>query len=179
MRRWFAVIPLVALVALAVLFVGWSLRREPEYRPDAMVGQPLPATNLPVLTGVTPGPGTASLAEVARGRPVVVNLFASWCAPCRIEHPQLMAMRDQGITVIGVAYKDDPAATRAFLDELGDPFEIVLVDREGRAGLDLGVSGVPETFVVGADGRIVTKLSGPIIDVGEARRLSQAALAAR
>jgi cytochrome c biogenesis protein CcmG/thiol:disulfide interchange protein DsbE len=178
-KRWFAVIPLVALVALAVLFVGWSLRREPEYRPDAMVGQPLPATSLPVLTGAVPGPRTASLAEVAQGRPVVVNLFASWCAPCRIEHPQLMAMRDQGITVIGVAYKDDPAETRAFLDELGDPFEVVLVDREGRAGLDLGVSGVPETFVVGADGTIVTKLAGPIIEAGEARRLSQAALTAR
>lgn len=179
MKRWFAVIPLVALVALAVLFVGWSLRREPEYRPDAMVGQPLPATALPVLTGATAGPGTTSLAELAQRRPVVINLFASWCAPCRIEHPQLIAMRDQGITVIGVAYKDDPVATRAFLDELGDPFELVLVDREGRAGLDLGVSGVPETFVVGADGTIVTKLAGPIIDAREARRLSQAALAAR
>ncbi len=178
MKRWFAVIPLVVLVALAALFVGWSLKREPAFKPDAMVGQPLPATRLPILTGAA-GADVVSLAEVARGRPVVVNLFASWCAPCRIEHPQLMAMRDQGITVIGVAYKDDPTDTRAFLDELGDPFEVVLVDREGRAGLDLGVSGVPETFVVGADGSIVTKLAGPIVDAGEERRLSQAALGAR
>jgi len=179
MKRWLAVIPLVGLIALAVLFVGWSLRRDPEFRPDAMVGQTLPATTLPILTGAVPRPGAVDLSEVARGRPVVINLFASWCAPCRIEHPQLMAMRDQGITVIGVAYKDDPGDTRAFLDELGDPFEVVLIDREGRAGLDLGVSGVPETFVVAADGTIVTKLAGPIVDAGEARRLSQAALAAR
>lgn len=174
MSRWFAVIPLVALIALATLFVGWSLRRDPAFKPDAAVGRQLPATVLPILTGSTPGPGTADLQAVGGGRPMIVNVFASWCAPCRIEHPRLLALQAEGVVVVGLAYKDEPAATRIFLDELGDPFAAVLVDREGRAGLDLGVSGVPETFAVDAGGRVVAKHSGPLIDEADADRLTQA-----
>jgi cytochrome c biogenesis protein CcmG/thiol:disulfide interchange protein DsbE len=105
------------------------------------------------------------------GKPMIVNVFASWCAPCRVEHPQLMALQARGVAVVGVAYKDEPAATRRFLDELGDPFAMVLVDAEGRAGLDLGVSGVPETFAVDAMGKVVAKHSGPLVEPADVDRL--------
>lgn len=171
MSRWLTVIPLVVLAGLAVLFIGWSLQRDPEYRPDAIVGQTVPETVLPILQGDVAGPQNVDLKTAGVGRPMLVNLFASWCAPCRIEHPQLMALKARGIAVVGVAYKDDPIATRAFLDELGDPFTMVLVDQEGRAGLDLGVSGVPETFAVDAMGRIVAKASGPLLTQADVDRL--------
>ena len=174
MNRWFAVVPLVVLVALAALFIGWSLKRDPAFKPDALIGQPVPATVLPVLTGAIAGPATGDLPSAAARGPIVVNIFASWCAPCRIEHPRLMALQARGVTVIGIAYKDEPEATRAFLDELGDPFTTVLVDREGRAGLDLGVSGVPETFVIDARGIVVAKHSGPLIEDADMARLTEA-----
>jgi len=171
MNRWFALIPLVVVVALAVLFVGWSLKRDPAFKPDARVGQPIPQTVLPMLEGDAASNRMLDLKTAGVGKPMIVNVFASWCAPCRLEHPQLLALQAQGIAVVGVAYKDEPAATRAFLDELGDPFAMVLVDREGRAGLDLGVSGVPESFAVDAMGKIVAKSSGPLLDPAETARL--------
>ncbi len=171
MNRWLALLPLVAIAALAVLFVGWSLKRDPAFKPDAMVGQPIPETVLPMLTGDRAGPGQVDLKTAGVGRPMIVNVFASWCAPCRIEHPKLLQLKERGIAVVGVAYKDEPAATRAFLDELGDPFTMVLVDREGRVGLDLGISGVPETFAVDAMGRITAKQSGPLLDDADIERL--------
>jgi DsbE subfamily thiol:disulfide oxidoreductase len=90
---------------------------------------------------------------------MLVNVFASWCTPCRVEHPKLMALKARGVAVVGVAWKDDPADTRAFLDELGNPYSMVLVDQEGRAGLDLGITGAPETFAVNAMGKVVAKSS--------------------
>ena len=171
MSRWLAVVPLVVLAALAALFVGWSLKRDPSVKPDALVGRPVPETVLPMLTGSQPGPGHVDLKTAGVGKPMLINVFASWCAPCRIEHPKLMALKDRGVAVVGVAWKDDPAATRAFLDELGDPYAMVLVDAEGRAGLDLGITGAPETFAVDAMGRVVAKFSGPLVDDAEVERL--------
>ncbi|WP_292223128.1 DsbE family thiol:disulfide interchange protein [Brevundimonas sp.] len=171
MNRWLALIPLAVIAALAVLFVGWSLKRDPSYKPDAMVGQPIPETVLPMLTGDQPGPGNLDLKTAGVGKPMLVNVFASWCAPCRIEHPKLLELKARGINVVGVAYKDEPVATRAFLDEMGDPFALVLVDHEGRAGLDLGISGVPETFAVDAMGRITAKHSGPLLNDADIERL--------
>ena len=121
--------------------------------------------------GDTAGPGNLDLKTAGVGRPMLVNVFASWCAPCRIEHPKLLALKARGIAVVGVAYKDEPVATRAFLDELGDPYAMVLVDGEGRAGLDLGISGVPETFAVDAMGRITAKQSGPLLNDADIERL--------
>lgn len=171
MNRWLALIPLAVIAALAVLFVGWSLKRDPSYKPDAMVGQQIPETVLPMLTGDQPGPGNLDLKTAGVGKPMLVNVFASWCAPCRIEHPRLLELKARGINVVGVAYKDEPVATRAFLDEMGDPFALVLVDHEGRAGLDLGISGVPETFAVDAMGRITAKHSGPLLNDADIERL--------
>lgn len=177
MKRWFAVIPLVVLVALAALFIGWSLKRDPEFKPDALVGQHVPETVLPILQDGVAGPQHVDIRTAGVGKPMIVNLFASWCAPCRIEHPRLLELQAHGIAVVGVAYKDEPEATQAFLDELGDPFAMVLVDREGRAGLDLGVSGVPESFAVDAMGRIVAKSSGPLLTDADVDRLTDALVA--
>ncbi|MDP1913130.1 DsbE family thiol:disulfide interchange protein [Brevundimonas sp.] len=171
MSRWLSLIPLVVLAGLAVLFIGWSLKGDPAVKPDALIGQPIPQTVLPMLTGDQSGPGHLDLKTAGVGKPMLVNVFASWCAPCRAEHPRLMALKARGVAVVGVAWKDDPVATRAFLDELGDPFSMVLVDREGRAGLDLGITGAPETFAVNAMGQVVAKSSGPLVDAAEIERL--------
>lgn len=171
MSRWFAVVPLVVLVALAALFIGWSLKRDPSVKPEALVGQPVPETVLPMLTGTQAGPGHVDLKTAGVGKPMLINVFASWCTPCRAEHPKLMALKARGVAVVGVAWKDDPAKTRAFLDELGNPYSMVLVDREGRAGLDLGITGAPETFAVDAMGNVVAKFSGPMLEDAEIERL--------
>lgn len=174
MNRWLSLVPLVVLAALAVLFIGWSLKRDPAVKPDALVGQSIPETVLPLLNGDQAGPGYLDLKTAGVGRPMLVNVFASWCAPCRVEHPKLMALKARGVAVVGVAWKDEPAATRAFLDELGDPYSMVLVDRDGRAGLDLGITGAPETFAVNAMGEVVAKFSGPLVDDAEVARLVEA-----
>lgn len=172
MKRWLALLPLVVLAGLAALFVHWVMRQgDPTYKPDALVGQNIPETVLPILQNGVAGPQNVDLKTAGVGRPMIVNVFASWCAPCRLEHPKLMALKARGVAVVGIAYKDEPEATAAFLDELGDPFTMVLVDHEGRAGLDLGVSGVPETFAVDALGRVVAKQSGPLLDDAEVDRL--------
>jgi cytochrome c biogenesis protein CcmG/thiol:disulfide interchange protein DsbE len=157
-KRWVAILPLVVLALLAVLFAGYGLRHDPKVIPDALVGKPLPDLRLPPLAGGAPTPVKAQLAG-----PTFVNVFASWCVPCAVEAPALAAMKAQGARIIGVAYKDEPAASQGFLSRYGDPFAAVLVDRDGRAGIELGVSGVPETFLVGADGVILAKHSGPLL----------------
>ena len=159
MKRWIGFAPLIVLIALGVLFAGYALKHDPHVQPHALVGKPVPALSLPDLDS-----GALVAVHEAPAGPRLINFFASWCAPCRVEQPQLMALKARGVTVVGVAYKDDPARTRAFLDELGDPFAVKLVDRTGRAGIEFGVTGVPETFLVGADGQVLAKHSGPLTD---------------
>jgi cytochrome c biogenesis protein CcmG/thiol:disulfide interchange protein DsbE len=156
-KRWLAFAPLLILVALAALFAGYALKRDPHVQPHALVGKPMPALTLPELDSGRPAPIRAGTEG-----PILVNFFASWCLPCEVEHPQLMALKAQGVTVVGVAYKDAPANTQAFLARLGDPFAARLVDRDGRAGLEFGVTGVPETYLVGSDGVILAKHTGPL-----------------
>ena len=159
MRRWIGLAPLIVMVGLIVLFAGYALKHDPHVQPHALVGKPVPAVSLPDLD-------TGALVAVrdAPAGPRLINFYASWCAPCRVEAPQLMALKAQGVTVVGIAYKDDPAKTHAFLAELGDPFAVKLVDRNGRAGIEFGVTGVPETFLVGSDGVILAKHTGPLTD---------------
>ncbi|UTP39474.1 DsbE family thiol:disulfide interchange protein [Phenylobacterium sp. LH3H17] len=158
MSRWLAILPLVALAALALLFGVYSLKRDPQVQPDALVGKPVPELTLPRLDDGRPAALRTALGE----GPALVNVFASWCAPCEIEHPVLVDLRRQGVRIVGVAYKDAPENTKAFLGRLGDPFAERLVDRDGRAGIELGVTGVPETYLVGADGVILAKHTGPL-----------------
>ena len=142
MSRWFALLPLVALAAL--------------------VGQAAPAQTLPPLEGGAPRP------LAVRG-PLLINFYASNCAPCVEEAPALMALKSQGVRIIGVAWKDAPDKAQAFLQALGDPFSERFVDRDGRAGIDFGVSGVPETFAVDAHGMIRAKHAGALTpDTAEA-----------
>ena len=157
MTRWFALLPVAALVALAVLFVGYALRHDPHVYPAALVGHPAPKAPLQPLAGGAALPPTA----VLKG-PILVNFFQSTCAPCVVEAPALMALKSQGVPIVGVAWKDDDDGTRSFLKTYGDPFQTVLTDHGGRASVDWGVSGVPETFAIDSEGKIVAKRSGAL-----------------
>ena len=159
MRRWLALVPVLVLAALALLFGLYGLRHDPHVIPDARVGQPAPAVALAPLEGGAPVPVNA---RRPGERVRLINFFASWCVPCVQENAALMALKAEGAPITGVAYKDKPAATRAFLARLGNPFDAVLNDPDGAAGVEYGVSGVPETFAVDASGKILAKHSGEL-----------------
>jgi cytochrome c biogenesis protein CcmG/thiol:disulfide interchange protein DsbE len=151
-KRWVAIIP-IAVVVLAVLMFGLkSLHRQSHVEPTAMVGKPVPVVSLQPLEG---GPA-ADLGGVIKG-PALVNLFASWCAPCAIEHPYLMGLKAKGARIIGIAYEDKPVDTANFLTRNGDPYELVLNDPTGTAGVNFGISGISETFLVDSAGKILWK----------------------
>ena len=164
MKRLVALTPVAVLVALGLLFALFGLRNDPRFLPRALVGKPVPEVTLPTLADGLPD----TLAAPGKG-PYLVNVFASWCAPCEIEAPLLVALEARGVPIVGVAYKDAPEKTRAFLARTGDPYARVLVDREGRAGIELGVSGVPETYLVDGSGRILDKISAPLTEADAAR----------
>ena len=157
MTRWIAALPLVVLALLAALFAGYALHHDPHVNPSALVGKPLPDLTLPALDGAA-----ARHLRADAGPATLVNFYASWCAPCAVEHPALMALKSEGVRIVGVAYKDQPENTKAMLARLGDPFAETLVDGDGHAGVEFGISGVPETFLVGPDGRILAKHTGPL-----------------
>jgi cytochrome c biogenesis protein CcmG/thiol:disulfide interchange protein DsbE len=158
-----AVKPLVLLppaifALLAGLFAAGMFREDPDALPSAREGQPAPAM---VLTQLGPEPpfGDADL----RGAGVkLVNYWASWCAPCRIEHTVLMEIAESGVPIYGINYKDEPENALAFLGELGDPYAAIGADATGRTGIDWGLYGVPETFVIDAEGVIRLRFAGPI-----------------
>ena len=118
--------------------------------PSALINKPAPTFNLPPIDGE--GEGFSS--EQLKGRVSLVNVWASWCPPCRVEHPLLMRLAKEGVTIFGINYKDRPAAAKAFLSELGNPFKSLGADRNGRAAIDWGIYGYPETFVVDRAGQI-------------------------
>ena len=168
MSRWLAILPMVALLALGGLFYFYALKRDPQVQPQALVGKMVPDLTLPTLVEGQP----VRIRELAADGPMVLNLFASWCAPCEVEHPILMGLRGQGIRVVGIAYKDAPPNAQAFLTRLGNPYATALVDRDGRAGVELGVTGVPETYVIGRDGTVLAKHTRPL-DQAQAERLAK------
>ncbi|SFG99615.1 DsbE family thiol:disulfide interchange protein [Methylobacterium gossipiicola] len=164
-RSLLLVAPLLVFAALAGLFFA-RLRSgaDPSAVPSVMIGKPVPAFTLVALPGMTAADGTPlpGLSSVdLKGRVTLINFWASWCAPCQIEHPQLMRLaREPGVTLVGVAYKDAPENARRFLTRNGVPFRAVGLDSTGRTAIDFGVYGVPESFIVGPDGVIRDKLVG-------------------
>jgi cytochrome c biogenesis protein CcmG/thiol:disulfide interchange protein DsbE len=154
-------LPLAIFLALAAVFLMQLLSgRDISEVPSALIGQPAPVTNLsPLEGGSLPGLDSKQFA----GRVTLLNVFASWCAPCREEHPVLLALaQDKRYALVALNYKDKPENARRFLGELGNPFSAIGVDEAGRTAIDWGVYGVPETFLIGKDGRIAYKHVGPL-----------------
>ena len=155
-------IPVIAFALLAVfssvaLYRNLTGTRDGSQIPSALVGRTAPAQTFPDLRNATTSVSAADFA----GRPFLVNVFASWCGPCRAEAPALELL-SRDIAIMGIAYKDRESDTLAFLETYGDPFEAIGVDRQGESGIRWGIRGVPETFLVGADGTIILRHAGPI-----------------
>ena len=164
-RRAIVLAPLLIFLGLVLLFLIRLYAGDPSQIPSALIGHPAPQTNLPPVAGLdrngAPVPGID--AAHFKGAVTVVNVWASWCVPCHDEAPLLMQLaRDSRLRLIGINYKDEPENARRFLGRYGNPFAAAGADLNGRAAIEWGVYGVPETFVVGRDARIAYKLVGPI-----------------
>jgi cytochrome c biogenesis protein CcmG, thiol:disulfide interchange protein DsbE len=164
-RLWLMALPLVAFAALAALFWFGLRAGDPSKIPSALIGRPAPQTALPALDGLIANgsqvPGFDP--NMFKGKVSLVNVWASWCVPCHDEAPLLTQLgQDKRLQLVGINYKDAPDNARRFLGRYGNPFGIVGVDGNGRAAIEWGVYGVPETFVVGRDGTILYKLVGPV-----------------
>jgi cytochrome c biogenesis protein CcmG, thiol:disulfide interchange protein DsbE len=164
-RSWLMALPLVAFAALAAVFWFRLGSGDPSKIPSALIGRPAPQTALPPLEGlVVAGTQVPGLDPAAfKGKVSVVNVWASWCVPCHDEAPLLTELaKDKRLQLVGINYKDAPDNARRFLGRYGNPFGIVGVDSNGRAAIEWGVYGVPETFIVGRGGTIVYKMVGPV-----------------
>lgn len=166
-RRIIVLLPLLAFLALAALFLFRLGAGDPSRLPSALIGRPVPQTDLPPIPELTrdgvPVPGLK--AADFKDAVTLVNVWASWCVPCRDEAPLLMKLaQDKRFRLVGINYKDQPDNARRFIGRYGNPFAAIGSDIKGRASIDWGVYGVPETFVIGRDGRIAFKLVGPITD---------------
>ena len=164
-KRWLVMLPLIFFGALAALFLLRLYGGDPSKLPSALIGRPAPQTALPALEGLThDGAAVPGLDPSAfKGKVSLVNVWASWCVPCHDEAPLLTEIgKDTRFQIVGINYKDAADNARRFLGRYGNPFSVVGVDGNGRASIEWGVYGVPETFIVGKDGRIVYKLVGPI-----------------
>jgi cytochrome c biogenesis protein CcmG, thiol:disulfide interchange protein DsbE len=163
-RRWLAVLPLAAFALLAALLFVRLNAGDPSRLPSALIGRSAPRLDLAGLDGAV---GLTD-ADLRRGHVSIVNVFGSWCEPCHLEHPYLMALAEddtlkaKGVEIYGVAQKDSSGNVRRFLGAKGDPYGKVGLDPDGRAGIDWGVYGVPETFIVRGDGTIAYKVVGPM-----------------
>ena len=152
------VLPPVVFAGLAALFFFGMQRDDPDALPSTMEGRAAPTIDLPPL-----GDKPAFDQDVLEADGVkLVNFWASWCAPCRVEHPHLQTLADEGLPIYGVNYKDDEQKALGFLRELGDPYAAIAADTTGRTGLDWGLYGVPETFVIDGDGVVVLRFAGPV-----------------
>uniref|UniRef100_UPI003137C852 DsbE family thiol:disulfide interchange protein n=1 Tax=Rhizobium fredii TaxID=380 RepID=UPI003137C852 len=159
-RRLLMALPAVGFAGLAAVF-AWGISRDPNQLPSALIGKEVPRFDLPPVEGGTPGLASKDL----YGEVSLVNVFASWCVACRVEHPLFMNLaRDKSVPIHGLNYKDRPQDAAQWLNTLGDPYTRTGADRDGRVAIDWGVYGVPETFVVGADGRIAHKHMGPLTE---------------
>lgn len=160
MRKLIFLLPVLIFGVIASYFL-WGLGedRDPSLVPSALIGRPMPAFVLPALESELPDLASADLA----GQLLLVNFFASWCQPCRVEHPLLaeLAQRDD-IALIGILYKDEPGAAAAWLAELGNPFDAIGLDSKGRTAIEFGVYGVPETYLIDRQGIVRWRWVGPL-----------------
>ncbi len=151
-------LPIAAFAALVVFFVI-GLQKDPRRIPSPLIGKPAPAFDLPSLGDPDWRVSTADFA----GQPWLLNVWATWCGGCREEHDVLVEIaRSQRVPMVGLNWKDDRALALQWLQRLGNPYVAVAVDQEGRAAIDWGVYGAPETFLIGADGRVLQKQIGPL-----------------
>ncbi len=157
-RRLLYAAPIAGFIGLSGV-LGWGLTHDPRKLPSTLIGRQAPRFSLPPVQGRSLGLSDADL----RGEVSLVNFFASWCVACRAEHPLLMAMA-RTVTIHGINYRDAPADAAHWLDTLGDPYTRTGADRDGRVGIEWGLYGVPETYVVSADGRVMYKLAGPLTE---------------
>jgi cytochrome c biogenesis protein CcmG/thiol:disulfide interchange protein DsbE len=172
-RRLLVLLPLAVFLALAALFFFRLGSGDPSRIPSALIGRPAPETNLAAVPGLMtrdgkpmPGISTADF----KGNVTLVNVWASWCVPCHDEAPLLDRLsEDKRFRIVGINYKDQPDNARRFLGRYGNPFVAAGADPNGRASMEWGVYGVPETFIVGRDGNIAYKLVGPITEANLAR----------
>jgi cytochrome c biogenesis protein CcmG/thiol:disulfide interchange protein DsbE len=168
--RLLYLLPLLTLLIMAGFF-GWSLLsgRDPESIGSVMVNRPAPHLGVPSLRA-----GELPLADdlLHAGKPVLVNFFASWCAPCLAEHPLMTRLKErEGVTIVGIAWKNKPDEARAWLQRLGDPFKAVGYDLDGKLALDWGLSGVPETFLIDAQGIVRLHFRAPITETDLKQRI--------
>lgn len=174
----------VAIFLLVAAIFAFSLQSgDPSKLPSAMIGKPVPASTFPAIDGLlengAPVPGFSN-ADLAKGKVTVVNFWASWCASCVEEHPLLAEIAEAAdVPIFGIAQKDDPAASRRFLSRYGNPFTAAGQDPTGRASIDWGVYGMPETFVVNGEGKITYKHVGPISRASMERDVLPAIAAAK
>lgn len=160
--NWFVLAPLIIFLSIAALFLVRLFAGDPQKLPSAIIGKQVPEFSLPPLEGLQDIPGFDGK-SLARGKPTLVNVFASWCVPCHQEHPLLMSIAQSGaVDIYGINYKDGTENARRFLGAKGNPYKAVGVDANGRASIEWGVYGVPETFVVDGTGKIIHKHVGPI-----------------
>ena len=158
MNRARLFVPLIAFAALAVLlYLGFTLR-DPHLLPSALLDRPFPAFDLPLLAGN----GARATSADLKGEVRLVNVWATWCPTCLAEHAELERIRATGLSIIGINYKDDPAEASVWLRQHGDPYDFNVVDASGDLGVDLGVYGAPETFLVDAEGVIRYKRVGDV-----------------
>jgi DsbE subfamily thiol:disulfide oxidoreductase len=162
MRRLLYLLPVLAFAAIAGWFwLGLAPDRDPTEIPSVMIGKPVPNFDLPPLVAGSPGLKSSEL----KGQVTLINFFASWCVPCRAEHPLLFTLaQDKRVKIEGIAYKNKPGDTNAYLAELGNPYERVVVDEPGRTAIDFGLYGVPETYLIDRDGMIRFRQVGPLTE---------------
>jgi cytochrome c biogenesis protein CcmG/thiol:disulfide interchange protein DsbE len=187
-RSWLHLAPLIFFAALALLFLFRLFAGDASRVPSALIGKPAPEIALAPLDGLLrdgrPVPGLEP-AMLRAGKVTILNVFASWCAPCRVEHPFLVemanaeAVRAGRVQLIGLNYKDEPENARRFLGALGNPFGAVGADRSGRSAIEWGVYGVPESFLIGKDGTVLKKHIGQLTQESARALLAEAVAAAR
>lgn len=182
MKRLLIILPVVILVPLLILML-WGLNRDPSALNLALENRPLPPLQMYLLNDdyASPDFPPAPLSQhIDRDRPTVINFFASWCVPCVAEHPELMALAtEDDIRLLGILYKDTDANGQAFLQRLGDPYQVVFTDPRGRGAIDMGLYGVPETYVISADRTVIGRVDEPLTNPGAMDELKAYISAAR